>query len=298
MKAMMRWLPGLLGSLILVAPCFAGDPAPDVESARSEAQKAYYKAVESLNWVRGPATVEVPGKSKLIVPADYLFLDRADTTRYLELNQNFPSGDEVMVAPKGMQWTAYLSFAEEGYVKDEETIDAAQLLKALQEGDKQQNAARKSRGWSELHVVGWAVPPAYNSANKRLEWATLLESEGRRNVNFSTKVLGRRGHTSVILVSGVDELAAARPELETVLAGYSFDAGETYAEWVPGDKVAEYGLAALVLGGAAAIATKKGLWAVAAAFLLKGWKLLAIGGVAAAAIARKFFGKKSRDDGN
>jgi uncharacterized membrane-anchored protein len=124
----------------------------------------------------------------------------------------------------------------------------------------------------------------------------VLESEGRRNVNYSTKVLGRRGHTSVILVSGVDELGPARPELETVLAGYSFNTGETYAEWVPGDKVAEYGLAALVLGGAAAIATKKGLWAVMAAFVLKGWKLFAIGGVAVAAAARKFFGNKSRDD--
>jgi uncharacterized membrane-anchored protein len=298
MKAMLRWLPGLLGSLVLVAPCFAGDPAPEVESPRSEAEKAYYKAVESLNWVRGPTTVDVPGKSRLVVPDGYLFLDTADTDKYLELNQNIPGGDRVMVAPKGMPWAAYLSFSEEGYVKDDEKIDAAELLKAMQSGDEAQNAERKRRGYPPLHVVGWAVPPEYNSANKRLEWATLLESEGRRNVNFSTKVLSRRGHTSVILVSGVDELTAARPELEQVLAGYSFNTGETYAEWVPGDKVAEYGLAALVLGGAAAIATKKGLWAVAAAFLLKGWKLLAIGGVAAAAIARKFFGKKSRDDAN
>jgi uncharacterized membrane-anchored protein len=298
MKGLLRWLPGLLGGLVLVAPCFAAEPAPAEEPARSEAEKAYYKAVESLHWVSGPTTVEVPGKSKLVVPEDYVFLDRADTSKYLELNQNIPSGEEVMVAPKGREWTAYLSFSEEGYVKDDEKIDPAELLKAMQEGDKQQNEARRSRGWSELHVVGWAVPPAYNSSNKRLEWATLLESEGHRNVNFSTKVLGRRGHTSVILVSDPDELGAARLELEKVLAGYSFNSGETYAEWVPGDKVAEYGLAALVLGGAAAIATKKGLWAVLAGFLAGGWKILVAGGVAVAAGLRKFLGKKGRDDAN
>jgi uncharacterized membrane-anchored protein len=100
----------------------------------------------------------------------------------------------------------------------------------------------------------------------------------------------------VILVSGLDELATARPELENVLSGYSFNSGETYAEWIPGDKVAEYGLAALVLGGAAAIATKKGLWAVLAAFLIKGWKIIAIGGAAIAAGGRRFLGKKYRDD--
>lgn len=296
MKGMLRMLPGLLGSVILVAPCFAADPAPAGEPEQSPAEKAYYKALESLHWVKGPTSVDVPGKSKLVVPEGYVFIDRDDTSKYLELNQNIPSGNEVMVAPKGMEWTAYLSFSDDGYVKDDEKIDADELLKAMQESDKAQNEARKRRGWPALHVVGWAVPPAYNSTSKQLEWATVLESEGRRNVNFSTKVLGRRGHTSVILVSGLDELGAARPELDKVLSGYSFNAGETYAEWVPGDKVAEYGLAALVLGGAAAIATKKGLWAVLAAFLIKGWKVALIGGAAIMAGARRFFGKKARDD--
>jgi uncharacterized membrane-anchored protein len=286
----------LLALSMLAAPCFAEEPAPAQTEERSPEEVAFYKALESLAWVKGPATVETPGKSKLAIPEGYVYLDNTNTTKYLELNQNLTAGNEVMIAPAGMRWTAYLSFADEGYVKDDEQIDAAELLKALQGGAEQGNKERERRGWPALHIVSWAVPPAYNSDNKRLEWATVLESEGRRNVNYSTKVLGRRGHTSVILVSGVDELGAARPELETVLAGYSFNTGETYAEWVPGDKVAEYGLAALVLGGAAAIATKKGLWAVAAAFLLKGWKLIAIGGVAAAAFARKFFGNKSRDD--
>jgi uncharacterized membrane-anchored protein len=296
MKGLLRLLPGLAASAILVAPCFAAELAPSGEATVSPEEKAYYKALESLHWVRGPAVVDVPGKSKLVVPEGYLFLDVADTSKYLELNQNIPSGEEVLVVPKDLQWSAYLSFSEEGYVKDDEKIDADQLLKAMQEGDKVQNEARKRRGWPALHVVGWAVPPAYNSSNKRLEWATVLEVQGRRNVNFSTKVLGRRGHTSVILASGVDELSAARPELEAVLAGYSFNSGERYAEWVPGDKVAEYGLAALVLGGAAAIATKKGLWAVLAGFLATGWKFLLAGGIAVAAGARKFLGKKNRDD--
>jgi uncharacterized membrane-anchored protein len=296
MRGLLRLLPGLLGSAIFIAPCFAAELAPSGEAAQSSEEKAYYKALESLHWVRGPAVVDVPGKSKLVVPENYLFLDVADTSKYLELNQNIPSGEEVLVAPKGLQWSAYLSFSEEGYVKDDEKIDAAELLKAMQEGDKAQNEARKRRGWPSLHVVGWAVPPAYNASNKRLEWATVLEVEGRRNVNFSTKVLGRRGHTTVILASGMDELSAARPELEAVLAGYSFNSGESYAEWVPGDKVAEYGLAALVLGGAAAIATKKGLWAVLAGFLATGWKFLLAGGIAVAAGARRFLGKKSRDD--
>ncbi len=297
MKQSLRSLLCALVSVLFIAPAFAEEAAPDPAATETPEQAAFYKALDALDWVRGPTTVDVPGKSRLVVPADYVFLDVANTDKYLELNENLAGGTEVLVAPSHMDWVAYLSFADEGYVKDNDTIDAPELLKALQEGTEQSNDERRKRGWPALHIVDWAIPPAYNTTNKRLEWATLLEVEGDRNVNFSTKVLGRRGHTSVILVSSPEALAAARPELENVLAGYSFQSGESYADWVPGDKVAEYGLAALVLGGAAAVATKKGLWAVLGGFLAGGWKILAAGGVAVAAGLRKFLGRnKHRDD--
>jgi uncharacterized membrane-anchored protein len=291
-------LRSLIAALLLLPFTFtaAQDSAQPQGEEKTPAEQAYYKALDSLQWVKGPTTVEVEGKSLLAVPEGFVFLDSANTDKYLELNQNLAGGSEVLVAPEDLHWVAYLSFDGDGYVKDDEKIDAAELLKAMQKGTEQSNEERRKRGWQELHVVDWAIPPAYNSDNKRLEWATLLESQGNRNVNFSTKVLGRRGHTSVILVSSAEGLAIARPELEQVLAGYSFKQGETYGDWIPGDKVAEYGLAALVLGGAAAVATKKGLWAVLAGFLATGWKFLAAGAVAATAGFRKFFGKKNTDD--
>ena len=274
----------------------AADQAAGEAITASPEEQAFMQAMSKLEWVKGPSTVKVAGNSELIVPEGYLFLDVADTDRFLELNQNIPSGNEVMIAPQDLGWSAYLSFSDEGYVKDDEKIDAAELLKALQQGTESANQERRRRGWDELHVLGWAVPPAYNADNKRLEWATLLQGEGGRNVNFSTKVLGRRGHTSVILVSSEAGLQAARPQLETVLAGYSFNQGDRYADWVPGDKVAEYGLAALVLGGAAAIATKKGFWAVLGGFLAAGWKFIAAGLVALAAGLRRFLGRKADDN--
>lgn len=297
MRTLRCLVHALLGGL-LVAPCFAQESAPPAAAAQTAADQAYYQVLESLEWVRGPTTVQIAGKSELVVPDGYVFLDRAGTDKYLELNRNLASGTEVLVAPADLHWAAYLSFEAEGYVKDSEKIDAAELLQAMQTGTEQSNDERRRRGWPELRILDWAVPPAYNSQNKRLEWATLLESEGYRNVNFSTKVLGRRGHTSIILVASQESLALARPELEAVLSGYSFKSGETYAEWVPGDKVAEYGLAALVLGGAAAVATKKGFWAILAGFLATGWKFLAAGAVAAAAGLRKFLGRQKPDDAN
>jgi uncharacterized membrane-anchored protein len=270
----------------------AQEPQPTPE------QQAFIDAVNKLDWVTGPTTVDVPGKSRLAVPEGYVFLDRRNTDKYLELNHNPPGGSEVMVAPANLHWVAYLSFNEGGYVKDDDKINAPELLETLQQATRAGNAERRRRGWSELQVVGWALEPAYNPDNKRLEWATTYESDGESGVNFSTKVLSRRGHTSVVLVCDPGELAAARKEFDAVLAGYSFKEGERYADWVPGDKVATYGLAALVLGGAAAVAAKKGLFAALIAFLAAKIKLVIAGVVALGAAIKKFlFGKKTDDAG-
>lgn len=279
------------------APAAADAIGPELAELPPEA-RAYFEALQKLDWVKGPATVDVAGNSKLVVPEGFVFLDEASTTRYLEMNQNLTGGNEVMIAPRDLGWGAYLRFADEGYVKDDEQIDAAELLKALQEGAEAENGERKRRGWSELHIIDWAVPPAYSAGSKRLEWATLLESEGGRSVNFSTKVLSRRGHTSVILASAPEDLAAARPQLEMLLGGYTFNDGERYADFVPGDKVATYGLAALVLGGAAAIASKKGLWAVIGAFIVSKIKIIIAAVVGIGALLKKFvFGKNASGAG-
>jgi uncharacterized membrane-anchored protein len=255
-------------------------------------QKAFLAELDKLQWVDGPSTVQLTGNASLQVPEGYVFLNPKDTLRYLELNQNMGDGDEVLVAPADLAWSAYLSYLDEGYVKDDEEIDADALLKTLQEATEAGNEVRRERGWEELHVTGWATPPAYNTSTKRLEWATATRSDNGEGVNFFTKILGRKGHTSVQLVTGPETLAEDQALLDGVLGGFEYDTGDRYADFRPGDKVAEYGLAAMVVGGAAAVATKKGLWPVIGLFIAKTWKLLAVAAVAVVAGARKFLGKK------
>ena len=79
------------------------------------------------------------------------------------------------------------------------------------------------------------------------------------------------------------------------MPGYQFSTGEKYAEFKEGDHIAEYGLAALITGGAAAVAAKKGWLAAIGVFLLKIWKLLVVGVVAVGAGFRKFFKRGGND---
>ena len=287
MRAHTTWLTSITALCLALAPL--GVLAQ--QSGQNEQDKA--AVFRSLQWQRGPLTVTVAGNSTLVVPAGYVFLDEKNTTKFLELSENIGSDSEVLVAPESLDWTAYLSFDPSGYVKDDETIDAAALLASLKEGTAAANAERRQRGWTDVNVIGWASAPSYNRTTKRLEWATLLESQGHRNANFSTKILGRHGHTSVVLVANLEDLTAAQATLNTLLENYRFNSGETYAEWKQGDKIAEYGLGALVLGGVAAVAAKKGLWTVLAGFLAAAWKFLLAGVLAAGGWLRSLFKKKS-----
>ena len=274
----------MVGSAAAQGQEAASDPAAD--------RQAFAEKIRALDWVKGPTTAAVEGNAKLVIPDQYVYLDARNTAKFLELQHNLGDGREVMVAPRNLEWMAYLEFSDEGYVKDDEKIDAPALLKTLQQNTERGNEQRKSRGWSELRLVDWATPPVYNTTTKRLEWATILDSKDGRAVNFSTKILGRRGYTSVIMVTDPANLNAAETSLDTVLGGYAFNAGETYGDWRSGDKVAQYGLAALIVGGVAAVAAKKGLFSVLGGFLAVAWKFIVAGAVAAMAWLRRLFAKK------
>ena len=284
-------------SLAVLAPALAADQPAAGDAATNQAQQEYLQKVRALKWVRGPASVTVGGNSTLQLPEGYVYLDPANTAKYEELNENFSSGKEVMVAPRDLSWNAYLEFSDDGYVKDDEKIDAPKILKTLSERTEEANEERRRRGWADMHVVGWSIPPAYNAETKRLEWATLLRSRGGEGTNFFTKVLGRRGVTTVVLVSRPEDTTAAIKDLNQVLTGYEFNAGDTYADYKPGDKVAEYGLTGLIVGGAVAAAVKtgmlKGLWKVLAAGAAALWKFLVAIVVAAVAGLKSLFKRKS-----
>jgi uncharacterized membrane-anchored protein len=134
-----------------------------------------------------------------------------------------------------------------------------------------------------IYTDGWHVPPHYDSGTKRLEWGMRLRDErGGLHINYTSRLLGRSGVMSAVLVSSPQTLNEDVKSFNGALAGYQFNAGEQYAEFKSGDKVAEYGLAALVVGGAAAAAAKAGLfkslgkflWVIVGGALMGGWALL------------------------
>ena len=251
---------------------------------------AIIQELQKLAWQRGPGEGVIGSKAKIQIPSEFSFLDERNTRRFLELMGNPPRDGHYMIAPANLDWFAVFSFDPVGYVKDDEKIDAAALLESLKKGDESGNEERKRLGMAPIYTDGWHVPPHYDSGTKRLEWGMRLRDErGGMHVNYTSRLLGRSGVMSAVLVSSPQTLNDDVKAFNTALAGYQFNAGEQYAEFKSGDKIAEYGLAALVVGGAAAAAAKAGLFKSLGKFL---WIVIGGGAMGGWALLKRLFGRK------
>ncbi|MGH9790304.1 MAG: DUF2167 domain-containing protein, partial [Candidatus Acidiferrales bacterium] len=185
-------------------------------------------------------------------------------------------------------WFIIFEYHDTGYVKDDEKdqLDADAILESLKEGTEAANELRKQRGWELFQVTGWEKAPFYDTRTNNLTWAIRGRSSGGQevseSVNYSVRVLGRGGTMNVDLVLSPTMVGQTVPEFEQLMGGFDYVKGQTYAEWVPGDKVAAYGLTALIAGGAGTALVKSGL-------LQKFWKLIVAGFVALLAGLRKLF---------
>lgn len=264
-----------------------------------------------IEWQIGPSVGRLGAMAEVQVPEGFIFTDARGTKKFMELTHN-PSGASELgtlmpIPGSNAKWFVVFSYEDLGHVKDDDgtALEADALLKTLQEGTEHANTERERRGWGKMTLVGWQKPPFYDPKSNNLTWATIGRSEAapakdgepgepaNESVNWSTRLLGRTGAMSVDLVLSKEDLPTALPAFEKVIGGFTFVSGETYAEFRPGDRVAEYGLAALVAGGAGLVAAKTGL-------LGKLLKPIAIGLVALGAFFRRqwsrLFGRKSSSD--
>ncbi len=215
-----------------------------------------------LNTQYGPLQANLGTRAQIDVPGGYMFLDGNDTRTLMEQMGNPASGTEVgTIAPENDDWFLVFEFDEIGYVKDDEKdqLDPDAILASIKEGNKAGNQIRAERGMPPMHIVGWEQPPKYNPDTNNLEWCVRGTSEGHDILNHNTRILGRRGVMQVTLVVDPDHFDRVMPEASSVMQSFAYVDGEKYSQWQAGDKIAKYGLLALVTGGAAAVALKTGL---------------------------------------
>jgi len=244
---------------------------------------------ERVKWQKGPSVGVLGEIAKIQVPEGYVFAGASDTKILMEAMQNPISGRELgFVAPANLDWFVVFEFDDVGYVRDDEksSLDPDAMLESLKAGTENANKERQRRGWPSLTILGWEQKPHYDERTHNLEWAIRGESEGNPLINYNTRILGRGGVVRVTLVTDPPALSSTLPKFKTVLGDFSFKQGHKYAEFRQGDKMAQYGLSALVVGGATAVAVKSGAFKWL-------WKLGVVGAIAALGFIKKLFGHRN-----
>jgi uncharacterized membrane-anchored protein len=284
--------------LVLMVCMCAAASAQGVESDRqTEAQAAFSDADKAKT--RGPAEITLVDQGSLKLPQGFVYIPAKEGARLLTAMGNRP-GDGLLglIFPEGKDdWLIVLQLQKSGFIKDEEAKDwkVDELLANIKAGTEEANKDRRARGIPELEVMGWVEPPAYDASTHRLVWSLSSKQRGEpdgaeRGVNYNTYALGRDGYISLNLVTGMNLIQTYKPTAHQLLAALDYKDGKRYADFnASTDRVAEYGLAALI-GGVAA--KKLGLFAVIAAFVLKFTKLIGVALIGLIAGLRQFMRRK------
>lgn len=254
------------------------------------AQEPQQQPQSKIDWQDGPTIGQLGNIAQLKIPEGYRFTGKQGALRVMELTHNPASGRELgVVIPAGssVRWFMTFEFNDQGYVKDDDKdkLDAGAILKSIQEGTEAANEERHKRGWKSFHITGWRTQPFYDSVTHNLTWAINGNGDdpsSAGSVNHSVRLLGRGGTMDVDLVVAPEDYEATMAQFNSIIGGFSYVQGQRYADFRAGDKVAKYGLAALIAGGAGAVLLKTGL-------LTKLLKPILVGLVAIGAFIKKLF---------
>jgi len=289
----MKISAAILVSILLASVVLAG-PRP---KSRDEAQAL----IASLNFQQGKVVLH-DGLATLNVPEGFRYLNGPDANKIIVDLWGNPPGQEPLgllmpdvtpISPEA--WAVIITYAEDGYVKDNDAqkINYEELLKQMKQGIHEANPERTKQGYPTMELVGWAAPPRYDRDTHKLYWAKELKfgKSPENTLNYNIRMLGRRGVLVLNAVASMSQLSEIENAAPKILSAVDYNPGHRYADFDArsGDKIATYGLAALVAGGVAAkLGFFKGLWIA----LLAAKKFIIIGAAAVAAWFRKLFGRK------
>ncbi len=288
-----------LALILLIAAVILPVTAP-AQGDRAQSREELEKLAKGLKYQQGEISLR-GGLAKLEVPKDFNYLDPDDTeTVLVKMWGNPPRGKMLgMLMPANQNplqpgcWVVALSYTEDGYVKDDDAgkINYDDLLKTMKKGVAQANTERRKNGYPEIDLIGWAAPPHYDAATHKLYWAKDIKFTGEKEdtLNYDIRILGRHGVLVLSAVASMPQLSEIESHTPQILGMVNFNEGNRYADFNPkADKVATYGIAALVAGG---IAAKLGLFKMLWVFLLAAKKFVIIGVVGISAWFKKRFGR-------
>ncbi len=277
----------------------AAEPGPEADTPAAAPKHP------ELHYQTG--AVELPNRvATLKLGSEYRYLDPKETEKLLVAWGNPPeaaSDTQGTVVPADIDpfdegaWAVVLTYLNEGHVDDQDAakIDYTDLMKEMKTNTADSNKAREKAGYGRVNLVGWASEPRYDSTAHKLYWAKELDfgGKGEHTLNYDVRVLGREGVLSMNAVAGMSQLRDVQQGMQSLLQLSEFNAGHRYDEFNGGtDRLAAYGIGALVAGG---VAAKLGLFAKLIGVIIAFKKLVIVGVIALGGFFTRLFKGRSKD---
>ncbi len=304
---MIKQISALILALLVCSNIWAQDEEQAENFQLSDSMLAAFMAMSaefdsidnSFTYQEGAVEIS-NGLARLNLPEGYRYLNPEQAEYVLtQLWGNPPgSGSLGLIFPTGGSpmdndsWAIDISYEETGHVEDDdaEDIDYADLLKEMRKDSKAYNKQRMEAGFDPIELIGWASPPFYDKANKKLHWAKELKfGEAEDHIlNYNIRILGRKGVMVLNVIGDMSHLDNIKENIDVVLGSVSFNEGNRYSDFDSNiDEIAAVGIGGLIAGK---VMAKAGIFAL----LAKGGKFILLAIVAAGAgIWRFISGKKA-----
>ena len=248
--------------------CVAAAPAPTPTPVK-------------LHWQYKGSLHLSQSNSTLTIPKGMAAISSAEAQTYYQLTNGRERSDiEAVVGVHKSNDVVFLAYDDSGYVKNDDwnNVDPNQMLAGIRTNTEKANEENKGKGIAPLHVVGWIQKPTYDRKTDQVHWVIEASVDGEREhiVNSVALLLGRHGYERATLVASLSDFRKGHM-LDAVVASERFDKGARYADFTSGDKLAGFGLAALVGTAAGATLYKVGAFTALLLLLKKFWILLFAG---------------------
>lgn len=217
-----------------------------------------------------------------------------EAQRLMFLNNGTPHPETEAVLVNDADDMVVFDWQPEGYVSSDDwsKVDAATMLRSIGENTEADNVERRKQNIPEITVTGWLKEPTLDRNTNTAFWTLELQSRGRPIVNSIALRLARKGYEQIIWIADKAHFNSGTV-LQNMMAANTFPIGDRYMDHAVGDKMAGYGIAALVATVAGAKIAKAADF-VGLLVLLK--KLWLIPVVAAGALWRKIKARFAKRD--
>ena len=135
----------------------------------------------------------------MALPEGRRFLGMPEAAKVMKKLGNLNTKSLLGIAVSAADDADYLvsvRYEDEGFIKDDESIDSKAILESIRSGETEYNEERKRQGFPHprRRLVRGA---ALRRAAHELVWALLVSADGKPSVNLNTRVLGRKGYVAI-----------------------------------------------------------------------------------------------------